>query len=1559
MHHLDQNENQIHITMLKSILPKLLAGICLLATFHCFANPAGKNTVPVAKMLAHKQASVSFTENIGQVADITGKPRADVLFTAHSGSTNIYLTATGISYQFARVKYPAGYDPSGMEQTDPLAQADLARQTEKQTCNFSLSLEGANPNPKITRLNKSSRVEHYYMAQCPNGLTNVPVYGKIVYHDVYPDIDWIVYGSEGRLKYDFIVRAGGDPSKIKLKIKDAEQVNISKAGELVMKTVLGEVREKSPVSFSGGKTVPTHFRQNADGTIGFEVAAYTGNELRIDPSVIWSSYYGGSGTDYSYTCITDATGNIYIAGYTTSTTGIASGGFQNTYGGGTYDAFMAKLDSAGYPIWTTYYGGTGDDYASGLTRDPSGNIYLAGYTTTSTNLASGGFQNAISPGATNNAYLAKFTPAGTRIWGTYYSSGTTGAATMPVNGSQPICTDGSGNVYFTGLTNTAGLSSGGFQNTIGGGQDAYLVKFDAAGNRLWATYYGGASGDNGYSCSTDGSGNVYMVGQASSTGLASGGFQNALNGSFDMLVVKFDPSGSRLWATYFGGSGSELATACVADNAGNLYVGGNTTSTGIASGGYQGTLGGSTDALLVKFGPTGNRLWATYYGGTGADQFRGAVLDAAGNIYLSGITGSATAIGNGGFQNTLGGGNDAMLVKFTAAGGLVWGSYLGGSATEGGFGCAPDASGNVFVTGYTGSAAGVSLPGTYQPVFGGGSYDGFLAKVGDIGLFTGTVTGSPFCSGSMVSVPFTLFGNYNANNIFTAQLSDATGSFIAPVNIGTLAGTAAGTITATIPAATPAGTGYRIRVVSSSPAIIAPNNGTDITVSGSSVTPTVTIAANPGNVICGTVTVTFTATATDTGTAPVYQWKKNGTNVGTNSRTYSDNALSNNDVITLVMTSNAPCISAATVTSNAITMTVGTAVTPTVSITANPGNNICAGTPVTFTASGNNTGTAPVYYWRKNGVNVGGNTATYTDNALANNDVISVRLTSNANCRTVDTVNSNAVTMTVNASVAPSVTIAANPGNTICAGTSVTFTPTPVNGGSTPSYEWKNGPLTVSTSPVYTTTALSTGDVITVIMTSNAGCAVPATATSPGITMTVNPAVAPTVSVTANPGNAVCSGTSVTFTATTTNGGASPNFVWKKGATTVGSNTPTYTDNTLATGDVITVTLTSNAACAVPASVTSTGITMTVSPAVTPTVTLTASPGNTICSGTPVTFTAVTTNGGTAPGFVWKKGIAVVGGSGATYTDNSLVNGDVITVTLNSSAACATPASVTSSGITMSVNNSLVPDINIVANPAGPICAGTAVTFTATGVNGGTTPVYQWVRNGIASGTSVTYSSASLNNNDTIMCVLGSSLSCVTKPTDTSNKIIVKVEPSIPPTIAIFASPGTTITPGTNVTFTAVVTNGGTTPAYQWKRNGINVGTNSASYSSNTLVSNDTITCVVISSNTCAAPANAASNQLIMKISTGIGQVAGSGNDITLYPNPNNGLFTVKGTLAGQDATMEVLSMVGQMVYRQPVMLKHGELNETIQLPDLAPGAYLLRVKTEHSTDVLRFVLNR
>ena len=179
-----------------------------------------------------------------------------------------------------------------------------------------------------------------------------------------------------------------------------------------------------------------------------------------------------------------------------------------------------------------------------------------------------------------------------------------------------------------------------------------------------------------------------------------------------------------------------------------------------------------------------------------------------------------------------------------------------------------------------------------------------------------------------------------------------------------------------------------------------------------------------------------------------------------------------------------------------------------------------------------------------------------------------------------------------------------------------------------------------------------------------------------------------------------------------------------------------------------------------------------------------------------------------------------------------------------------------------------VPSVRITANTTNLICEGTSVTFTATPVSGGNNPAYQWKKNGINVGVnSSTYISNALINGDIISCVMTPTVACPAYPVVFSNLVIMSVSPS-PPSISITATPAGAVCEGTNVVFKVSPVNEGSGPNYQWKKNGINIGTNSDKFSSNTLANSDVISCVMTLSETCPATQSASSNTITMTISS-------------------------------------------------------------------------------------------
>jgi gliding motility-associated-like protein len=322
-------------------------------------------------------------------------------------------------------------------------------------------------------------------------------------------------------------------------------------------------------------------------------------------------------------------------------------------------------------------------------------------------------------------------------------------------------------------------------------------------------------------------------------------------------------------------------------------------------------------------------------------------------------------------------------------------------------------------------------------------------------------------------------------------------------------------------------------------------------------TPGISIIASSAN-ICAETNVVFMATPSNAGANPVYQWKKNGINTGSNSNSYSDNSLSNGDIISCMLTSASTCVATNTAISNNIVMTVNVPVTPSITI-ATTGNNVCAGTPVTFTSTIVNGGPSPLYTWFKNGVNLFINAPTYTDNMLNNGDIIMSAFRSSLTCVTSEVNPSNEILANINPLVTPAVTIIASK-TSICKDSPVLFIATPVNGGLSPIYQWEKNGIPVGTnSSIYNDNTIANGDAVSCTLASSASCL----STPIAVSNTINIAVFGDPIVTLDHSNKLCTGATKQLDA-----GSFISYIWDNGSTerirpinNIGTYYVTVTDN--------------------------------------------------------------------------------------------------------------------------------------------------------------------------------------------------------------------------------------------------------------------------------------------------------------------------------------------------------------------------------------------------------------
>ncbi|MDX5326198.1 MAG: PKD domain-containing protein, partial [Bacteroidota bacterium] len=596
-------------------------------------------------------------------------------------------------------------------------------------------------------------------------------------------------------------------------------------------------------------------------------------------------------------------------------------------------------------------------------------------------------------------------------------------------------------------------------------------------------------------------------------------------------------------------------------------------------------------------------------------------------------------------------------------------------------------------------------------------------------------------------------------------------------------------------------------------------------------------------------------------------------------------------------------------------ITVSANLTPTVSITASA-NNICSGTNVSFTATPVHGGSSPTYQWRRNGVPVGSNSPTFSSNALSNNDQITVEMTSSESCVTTSTATSNSISMAVTPTVIPSISIQAS-ATTICSGSMVTFTATPSNGGSTPSFQWKvNGSNAGSNSPIFSTNTLSNNDVVTVILTSNATCASPVTATSQGITISVGSPVTPGVSILAS-SNSICAGQSVTFTATPSNGGSNPSYQWKVNGGNVGTNSASYSSSSLSNGDVVSVVMTSSESCVTSSTAGSNSISMNVSAPLTPGVTIGASSTN-ICVGQTVNFTASPVNGGSNPIYQWKVNGVNVGTNSPGYSSSNLANGDQVSVEMTSSLGCVTSANAISNLLSITVQNP--PVVAISSSIPTVVCKQDTLTLTGTPAGG------------------TFYGSGGISGSLFIPILAGSGNHWVYYQYSTSNgcvgrdSVLVNVEIVPKPTIT---ANGTQLTCNESGY------------AYQWMdANGPISGATAQTFTAGTNGSYR----VEITGASCSDISEPVTlNNVHLSEWTA---VSGAG----LFPNPSNGHTTLEiQALRNEAASLELFDASGRIVWRSEILITPGRNQYSIELGgSLAKGVYSLQVAGESGHFVLR-----
>jgi hypothetical protein len=706
-----------------------------------------------------------------------GQTGSDVKFLSRGQGYNAFLTAGGMTLSLRGSASPISNSANtGSASLSSFNQSSLNPGSSRQTATVQFALVGASRNPAVLGENPQSGKVNYFLGKNPaKWLTNVPTYGRVRYTNVYPGIDLVYYGTNQQLEYDFEVHPGSNPQKIQFAIQGASQIQLDAEGNLVLNLGNGQIHFQSPVVYqeSAGHRVPVAggYVLTDASHIAFHLGAYDSTmPLVIDPVLSYSTYLGGTGADQSNGIAVDTDGNVYVAGYTSAidfavtTMGTAAssfdhvfvaklnptgtgliyadyiGGSNNDYGvalaldsandvyvtGNTsssdfptsVNAFMTQQPgpSTGFAtevsadgstlVYSTYLGGETLDQPTSIAIDSQGEAYVAGSTASQNFPTMNAYQSTISPNQRDiygsYGFLTKFTANGSALVYSTYLAGNTvvkvscgnsqttshpdaagGCYPPPYNVLNAVTLDGSGAAYVAGGTNTNNfpVSSNPYIGTNSTGQNADLgvvAKFDSAGNLDYSTYFYGSSGSPvGISAiAVDSSGDAYIAGNAASDGT----FPVTSNSSSicDIttygtacgyaFLTEFDPTGETLlYSTFLGPNNLAIPEALALDTSGNAYVLTTTSSSSYQTTNPIESYTSASDMLLVEINPsTSTQVFSTYLGGSGADNATGIAVDASGNIYVTGYTASSDfPVTPGAFQNQFSGGSDAFVMAIS------------------------------------------------------------------------------------------------------------------------------------------------------------------------------------------------------------------------------------------------------------------------------------------------------------------------------------------------------------------------------------------------------------------------------------------------------------------------------------------------------------------------------------------------------------------------------------------------------------------------------------------------------------------------------------------------------------------------------------------------------------------------------------------------------------------------------------------------------------------------------------------------------------------------------
>ena len=657
---------------------RLLGALCLSAVL--FAPSAGQASTEPSAVQRLGKTPLAFEANRGQTD-------AQVRFLSRGPGYTLFLTPDEAVLTLIQGEFP-------MEKGKkiPAPRASVVRMRPL----------GASPASLVEGLEPLPGTSHYLrIGDSQRAVTDVPRFAKVAARGIYPGIDLVYYGNQGRLEYDFVVAPGADPSRIGIGFEGAESMALDASGNLRLQVPGGELVQPAPVIYQevAGERRPVEGGFVLEGDrVGFRLAAWdTTRPLVIDPQITWATLLGGSASDYAYSVAVTPNGQAYVAGYTTSTNFPTKplSWIPSDPDLADIDAFVTKFNLDGTQIdWSTYIGGPGGQVAYGIALDSNRNSHVVGVT--------------YEGNSYGDAFAVKLNAAGSAPLYSRIFAG------IDHESAQAVAVDANGYAYVAGGTYSSNFptTAGAAQTWLAGQGDAFVMKLHPNGSVVYSSLWGGTLSENASAIAVDASGRAYIAGYNS---LLVGG-----QTTYDAFAVRMNTTGSAFqYSRIFGGSNNEFANGIDVDEYNNAYIVGRTESADfpVTTGAHKTVLSGGADAFVTKLNNSGSAyMYSTYVGGNGWDSGWAVAVDDIENARVAGYSELNGQYSAWGFRMNIYGSGLISTLKF------------GGTGTDYCTAIALDSARNAYVVGTTNSSDFPVTPNAYQGTLRG-SIDAFLAKL--------------------------------------------------------------------------------------------------------------------------------------------------------------------------------------------------------------------------------------------------------------------------------------------------------------------------------------------------------------------------------------------------------------------------------------------------------------------------------------------------------------------------------------------------------------------------------------------------------------------------------------------------------------------------------------------------------------------------------------------------------------------------------------------------------------------------------------------------------------